>query len=454
MKRLCVIGMGYVGLTTATCFADLGNYVIGLDIDGAKIESLRAGIPPIYEPGLEELLRRNLRAGRLSFTTRYDEAVPGAEFVFLAVGTPPGWEGEADTKYVRAAAESLAPHLTGYTIIVNKSTVPIGTGDLIASIIERVNPNAKFDVVSNPEFLREGSAIQDFMNPDRIVLGASNPEAAEKVKELHAPLNAPVIITDIRTAEMIKYASNAFLATRISFINEIAAICDQVGADVKMVAKGMGMDKRIGLAFLEAGLGFGGSCFPKDVEALAHMAAIHGCHPQLLRTVMDINRDQRRVVIQRLREVFGSLDGLVVGVLGLSFKPNTDDVRAAPAIDVIHLLLSEGARVKAYDPVAMDSARKVLGDLVEYCENSYDVARGADALVVATEWNEFKQLDLVRVKELMRHPVVVDGRNIYEPKTMFNLGFVYFGIGRGLRREAEQIARTIINRELPLRLDK
>ncbi len=454
MKRLCVIGMGYVGLTTATCFADLGNHVVGLDIDDSKVESLRAGVPPIYEPGLEELLRRNLKAGRLTFTTSYEEAIPGAEFVFLAVGTPPGWEGEADIKYVRAAAESLAPYLTGYTVIVNKSTVPIGTGNLIASIIERVNPQAKFDVVSNPEFLREGSAIHDFMNPDRIVLGASNPEAAERVKELHAPLNAPVIVTDIRTAEMIKYASNAFLATRISFINEIAAICDQVGADVKMVAKGMGMDKRIGPAFLEAGLGFGGSCFPKDVEALAHMAATHGCHPQLLRTVMDINQDQRRVVIQRLREVFGSLDGLVVGVLGLSFKPNTDDVRAAPAIDVIHLLLSEGARVRAYDPVAINSARKVLDDLVEYCENSYEVARGADALVVATEWNEFKQLDLVRIKELMRHPVIVDGRNIYEPKTMFGLGFVYFGIGRGLRREAELIARATIKREIPLKFDK
>jgi UDPglucose 6-dehydrogenase len=454
VKRLCVIGMGYVGLTTATCFADLGNHVIGLDIDESKVESLRAGVPPIYEPGLEELLRRNLKAGRLSFTTRYEEAIPGSEFVFLAVGTPPGWEGEADIKYVRAAAESLAPHLSGYTVVVNKSTVPIGTGDLIASIIERINPQAKFDVVSNPEFLREGSAIHDFMNPDRIVLGASNPEAAEKVKELHAPLNAPVIVTDIRTAEMIKYASNAFLATRISFINEIAAICDQVGADVKMVAKGMGMDKRIGPAFLEAGLGFGGSCFPKDVEALAHMAAIHGCHPQLLRTVMDINQDQRRVVIQRLREVFGSLDGLVVGVLGLSFKPNTDDVRAAPAIDVIHLLLSEGARVRAYDPAAINSARKVLGNLVEYRENSYEVARGADALVVATEWNEFKQLDLGRIKELMRHPVIVDGRNIYEPKMMFGLGFVYFGIGRGVRREAELIARAIIKREMPLRSDK
>jgi len=432
MKNLAVIGTGYVGLVTGTCFADLGNRVWCVGRDEAKIKRLESGILPIYEPGLEELVKRNYHAGRLRFTTRYDESVGEADFIFIAVNTPSGAEGEADLRDFRVATESIAEAMQKRTIIINKSTVPIGTGDWVTSIIERVRADVDFAVVSNPEFLREGSAILDFMQPDRVVLGSTVRRAAEQVAELYSPLKCPIIITDLRTAEMIKYASNAFLATRISFINEMAAICDQLGADIKEVARGMGYDKRIGHGFLDAGLGWGGSCFPKDVKALAHMAAIHGCHPQLLRAVMEINRDQRRAVVQRLREVLVSLEGLTIGVLGLSFKPNTDDMRDAPAVEVIHLLQHEGAQIKVYDPVAMDNARKILRD-VEFCPDAFSVAEDADALIVATEWNEFKQLDRQRIRDLMRRPILVDGRNIYEPEEMTDLGFVYIGIGRGPR---------------------
>ncbi|MGQ9599820.1 MAG: UDP-glucose dehydrogenase family protein [Anaerolineae bacterium] len=431
MRKISVIGVGYVGLTTGTCFADLGHQVTCVDVDEAKIEKLRTGIMPIYEPGLEEMVRRNAHAGRLSFTTSYEDGLAEAEFVFIAVGTPQGSGGEADLKYVRAAAQSIAAAMKQPLIIVNKSTVPIGTGDWVADIIRRYQPEPiPFSVVSNPEFLREGSAINDFMHPDRIVLGSLDSEAAAQVAQLYLSLRAPIMITDLRTAEMIKYASNAFLATRISFINEIASVCEALGADVKEVAIGMGYDKRIGPDFLDAGIGFGGSCFPKDVQALAHMAAVHGCHPQLLRAVLEINRDQRRQVIHKLREVLGTLDEQVIGVLGLAFKPNTDDMREAPAVEIIHLLQSEGARIRAYDPVAMVNAPLYLHDVV-LCENAYEVARGADALVVATEWNEFKHLSLPRLKELMRKPIIVDGRNIYDPGQMKALGFIYRGMGRG-----------------------
>ena len=431
MRKISVIGVGYVGLTTSTCFADLGHQVTCVDVDEAKIEKLRTGIMPIYEPGLEEMVRRNAHAGRLSFTTSYEDGLAEAEFVFIAVGTPQGSGGEADLKYVRAAAQSIAAAMKQPLIIVNKSTVPIGTGDWVADIIRRYQPEPiPFSVVSNPEFLREGSAINDFMHPDRIVLGSLDSEAAAQVAQLYLSLRAPIMITDLRTAEMIKYASNAFLATRISFINEIASVCEALGADVKEVAIGMGYDKRIGPDFLDAGIGFGGSCFPKDVQALAHMAAVHGCHPQLLRAVLEINRDQRRQVIHKLREVLGTLDEQVIGVLGLAFKPNTDDMREAPAVEIIHLLQSEGARIRAYDPVAMVNAPLYLHDVV-LCENAYEVARGADALVVATEWNEFKHLSLPRLKELMRKPIIVDGRNIYDPGQMKTLGFIYRGMGRG-----------------------
>ena len=431
MRKICVIGAGYVGLTTGTCFADLGHQVTCVDVDAPRIDRLRAGEMPIYEPGLEEMVRRNAQAGRLRFTGRYDEGVPDAEFVFIAVGTPQGGGGEADLKYVRDAARSIAESMRAPLIVVNKSTVPIGTGDWVADIIRRHQPQPiDFAVVSNPEFLREGSAINDFIYPDRIVLGSLEPEAAAQVAQLYLSLRAPIVITDLRTAEMIKYASNAFLAARVSFINEIANICEALGADVKEVAVGMGYDKRIGPYFLDAGLGFGGSCFPKDVAALAHMAAVHGCHPQLLRAVMDINRDQRRQALYKVRELLGTLDEKVIGILGLAFKPNTDDMREAPSIEIIHLLQSEGAQVRAYDPVAAANAERYLHD-VTLCRDAYEAAQGADALIVVTEWNEFKHLSLSRLKAAMRRPIVVDGRNIYDPKEMAALGFIYRGVGRG-----------------------
>jgi len=431
MRKICVIGIGYVGLVTGTCFGDLGHQVTCVDVDEPKIEKLRAGVLPIYEPGLEEMVRRNTQAGRLAFTASYSEALQGTEFVFIAVGTPQGSGGEADLKYVRAAAQSIAEVMDHPLIIVNKSTVPIGTGDWVSDIVRRHQPEpVDFSVVSNPEFLREGSAINDFMHPDRIVLGSLHPEAAAQVAQLYLSLRAPIMITDLRTAEMIKYASNAFLATRISFINEIASICEAMGADVKEVAVGMGYDKRIGPDFLDAGIGYGGSCFPKDVQALAHMAAVHGCHPQLLRAVMDINRDQRREVVHKLRELLGTLDEKVIGILGLAFKPNTDDMREAPSVELIHLLQSEGASIRAYDPVAMVNAGHYLRD-VTLCQDVYDVALGADALLVVTEWNEFKHLSLPRLKSAMRQPIVVDGRNVYDVEEMKAVGFVYRGVGRG-----------------------
>ncbi len=432
MRKICVIGVGYVGLVTGTCFADLGHQVICLDIAQERIEKLKRGEMPIYEPGLEELVARNTAAGRLCFTADYAEAVSDAEFIFIAVQTPSGVDGEADLQYVRAAAESISQVMKKYTIIINKSTVPVGTGDTVAEILEEhgKKPDIDFDVVSNPEFLSEGSAVYDFQQPDRVVLGSTNPEAAEKVAQLYLPLRCTIMTTDLRTAEMIKYASNAFLATRISFINEIATICEKVGADVKEVAAGMGMDRRIGRAFLNAGLGFGGSCFPKDVKALTWLAQINGCHPQLLRAVMDINRDQRRQVLGKLREMLGTLHGKTIGLWGLAFKPNTDDVREAASFDLIHMLQLEGAHLRVYDPVAMDAARRTLKN-VEFCPDAYSTVEATDAVVLVTEWNEFKQIDMTRVASVMKSKIFVDGRNIYEPERMSTLGFKYVGIGRG-----------------------
>jgi UDPglucose 6-dehydrogenase len=440
VENLAVVGVGYVGLVTGACFADLGNRVVALDIDAQRVEGLRRGVMPIYEPGLEELVARNVAAGRLSFTTSYEEALREAGFVFIAVGTPGGVEGEADLKHVREAAEAIARTMTAPLVIVNKSTVPVGTGDWVADII-RAN-QAKpipFAVVSNPEFLREGSAIADFMNPSRNVLGSTDPRAAEKVAQLHLPLRAPIVITDLRTAEMIKYASNAFLATKISFINEIANICEALGADIKEVATGMGYDPRITRNFLEAGLGYGGSCFPKDVKALAYMAAEKGRHPQLLQAVMDINEDRRVQLLEKVRSLVGDLRGKVVGLLGLTFKPNTDDLREAPALDVAQRLLAHGAVVRAYDPVGMPRAKELLPAL-EMADNPYALAEGADVLVVCTEWNEFKQLDLARLRQLVRGPGVVDGRNIYDPKVMARHGFHYLGFGQGYGADGEPLA--------------
>ena len=431
MRQICVVGVGYVGLVTAACFADLGNRVMALDINPDKIKNLRQGVMPIYEPGLKEMVDRNVLAGRLAFTTSYSEALPGTEFVFIAVGTPSGVDGEADLRYVESAAISVAENMTAPLVIINKSTVPVGTGDWVADIVRRHQKQAvPFSVVSCPEFLREGAAISDFMQPHRTVLGSLEREAAEKVAQLHLPLRAPIVITDLRTAEMIKYASNAFLATKISFINEIANICEALGADVKEVAIGMGYDQRIGKHFLDAGIGYGGSCFPKDVKALAYMAAEKGRHPQLLNAVMEINSDRRDMAVTRIRELMGDLRGKVIGLLGLSFKPNTDDMRDAPSITIAQALQAEGALVRAYDPVAMEVAQPLLPG-VTMMPDPYTLAEGCDALVVMTEWNEFKQLDRARVRGLMRSPVLFDGRNIYEPDDMAWLGFTYRGVGRG-----------------------
>ena len=438
MKNIAVIGVGYVGLVTGTCLADLGHRVVCLDVNQERIANLNQGILPIYEPALEEVVRRNVNAGRLVFTTSYADAInntspdTAAEFVFIAVGTPSAVDGKADLDYVRQAAESIAQVMDHPIIVVNKSTVPVGTGDWTADIIKSKQTRPiKFSVVSNPEFLREGNAIYDFMYPDRIVLGSLEREAAEKVAQLYLPLRATIMITDLRTAEMIKYASNAFLATKISFINEIANICEALGADVKEVATGMGFDKRIGRAFLDAGIGYGGSCFPKDVLALAHMAKERGRHPQLLQAVMDINADRRKQTVDKLRELIGgSLQGKKIGVLGLAFKPNTDDMRDAPALEVIKLIEAEGGCVQAYDPVAMSVARQIMPRL-ELAVNAYECATGCDAVILMTEWNEFKQLDLRRMKNLMKSPILIDARNVYEPEQMADMGFSYRGIGRG-----------------------
>jgi UDPglucose 6-dehydrogenase len=430
MSKVAVIGAGYVGLTTAACLADLGHDVTVVDINKEKVATLRRHQVPFYEPGLGELVERNAAAGRLEFTTSYADALPGAEFAIIAVSTPEGEGGEADLSYVDSAARSIAEHMDGPMIVVNKSTVPPLTGDRVSQVLKKHNSRHAARVVSNPEFLREGSAIQDFMHPDRVVVGSNDREAAEQVAALYAPLGAHVLITpNIYTAEMVKYASNAFLATRISFINEIAWISERVGADAKLVAEGMGLDTRIGPTYLDAGIGYGGSCFPKDVAALAALAQRFNYHPEMLHAVMDINRDQRMKVIDLLRDALEELTGRVVGLLGLAFKPNTDDMREAPSVDIARVLLAAGADVRAYDPAAMERSRLVLPE-VECLRDAYEVANGADALVLVTEWNEFRQLDLPRVKQLMRRPVLIDGRNIYDPAVMKGLGFTYRGIGR------------------------
>ncbi len=433
MKNICVVGVGYVGIVTAACFADLGNKVRALDIDKDRIAGLKKGTMPIYETGLKELIDRNVEANRISFTTSYKEGLKDAEFVFIAVGTPSGVDGEADLQYVATAARSIAYHINEGMIIINKSTVPVGTGDWVSDIIYEQNPDAVgFSVVSCPEFLREGSAIGDFMNPHRIVVGSLDEEAADKVAQLHLPLRAPIVVTDLRTAEMIKYASNAFLATKISFINEIANICEDLGADVMEVSNGMGYDSRIGPAFLNAGIGYGGSCFPKDVKALAFMAEEKGRHPQLLHSVMEINTDRRVMAVEQVKSLLNSEDltGKTIGLLGLSFKPNTDDMRDAPSVTIARLLIDDGARVRAFDPIAMKEAAKLLPD-VEMVENPYILAEGCDLLMVNTEWNEFRQLDLKRINEAMNEAVLFDGRNIYDPEKMAEFGFRYRGVGRG-----------------------
>lgn len=432
--HIAVVGSGYVGLVTGACLADFGMYVTCVDNDAAKIERLRRGEVPIYEPGLDSLIAKNAQAGRLRFTTQLKEAVETALAVFIAVGTPPREDGSADLSYVVEVAEAVAEYMNGYKVVVTKSTVPIGTGQLIEEIIRRRNPNHPFSVVSNPEFLREGSAIEDFMRPDRVVIGARDPQAVAIMRDIYAPLyliETPFVITNVESSELIKYASNAFLATKITFINEVAALCERLGADVHHVAKGMGLDRRIGPKFLHAGPGYGGSCFPKDTKALTEIAHRAGMRFEIVETVVRVNEEVKRRMIEKIRAACGgSAQGLTVALLGLSFKPETDDMRESAAIPIVEALLADGAVVRVFDPVAMVNARELLPPEVVYCEDAYDAASGADCIVLVTEWNQFRSLDLRRLKERLRRPLLVDLRNVYEPDKMRESGFDYVCVGR------------------------
>jgi len=431
--HIAVIGTGYVGLVTGACFAEFGVDVICVDVDAAKLERLSAGEMPIYEPGLEQIVTKNMQSGRLRFTTDIKQAVEQALVIFLAVGTPPKSDGSPDLSFVEAAAGSVAEHMNGYKVIVTKSTVPIGTGERIRKLIrERQKAPLQFGIVSNPEFLREGAAINDFMRPDRVVIGSRDEEAIAIMRDLYRPLyliEAPFVVTSLEAAELTKYAANAFLATKISFINEIANMCDSIGCDVHDVAKAIGMDKRIGSKFLHPGPGFGGSCFPKDTQALASVARDFGCDSLIVDAVIEVNRRQRQAMVPKIVKLVGPLDGKTIAVLGLAFKPETDDMRESPAIDIIRGLLKSGAVVRAYDPVAMDEAAKVLPE-VDYVADEYAAVTDADALVFVTEWNQFRALDMARIRDLMKSPSIADLRNIYEPAHMRELGFEYVGIGR------------------------
>ncbi|MBI5407725.1 MAG: UDP-glucose/GDP-mannose dehydrogenase family protein [Nitrospirae bacterium] len=432
--NISVIGAGYVGLVTGACFAEFGINVTCVDMDEARIESLTKGTPPFYEPGLEELMRKNMNEGRLHFTRDTAKAVRDSEIIFIAVGTPSRADGSADLSYVDAVARTIAGNLNAYKVIVTKSTVPVGTGERIRKIIqESGNADGQFDIVSNPEFLREGSAIEDFMRPNRVVIGANSERSVSVIKELYRPLyliEAPFIITDIETSEMIKYASNVFLATKISYINEIANLCEKVGANVQVVAKAMGLDGRIGAKFLHPGPGYGGSCFPKDVRALLQIAESHGYDLKIARGVIEVNTSQREWMIVKIEHALRGISGKTLGVLGLSFKPNTNDIRESPAIDIIQGLIARGAKIRVFDPAAMQDAKAVLGPLVTYCKDAYDAAEGADAVVLTTEWNQFRNLELERLKGLLKHPVFIDLRNVYETDRMRKNGFDYYSVGR------------------------
>jgi UDPglucose 6-dehydrogenase len=434
LMRIAVIGTGYVGLVSGACFSEFGVDVICVDKDEAKIERLKKGEIPIYEPGLEQLVENNVKAGRLSFTTDLKGAVAGVDAVFIAVGTPSRrGDGHADLSFVFGAAEEIAHALTGYAVVVTKSTVPVGTGSNVQSIIRKARPDLAFDVASNPEFLREGSAISDFQRPDRIVIGTESERAQEIMRQLYRPLyliETPIVFTTIETAELIKYAANSFLATKITFINEIANLCEKVGADVQDVAKGIGLDGRIGKKFLHAGPGYGGSCFPKDCLALVKTAQDAGAPIGIIETVVKVNEARKRSMADRIIAACGgSVKGKTIAVLGLTFKPNTDDMRDSPSLAILPFLVEQGATVRAFDPEGMDEARKLMPDLL-YCESAYETMGGADALVIITEWNQFRALDWGRVKRLMKTPSVIDLRNIYKPAEMAATGFNYVSIGR------------------------
>jgi UDPglucose 6-dehydrogenase len=434
--QIAVIGTGYVGLVSGACFADFGIRVVCADIDADKIAQLENGKVPFYEPGLEEKVAANVKAGRLSFTTDVAAAIRDAQVVFIAVGTPANRDGTANLTFIDSVARQIGRNLDGYTVVVTKSTVPPRTGERVRALIEEeAGGGADFDVVSNPEFLREGSAVEDFMRPDRIVIGAESARAVEVMKDLYRPLyiiETPVIVTDVATAEMIKYTSNAFLAVKVSFINEIANVCEHVGADVHQVAKAMGLDGRISPKFLHPGPGFGGSCFPKDVSALVSTAEEVGYDFKIGKAVLAVNARQRQLMVDKIERLAGALEGKEIGFLGLAFKPNTDDMRDSPTIDIIRGLQQRGAHIRAFDPAAMDNARQIFEN-VDYRADAYAVAEEADVVVVATEWNQFRHLDLERVKDAMRTPMVLDMRNIYDPQRMRGLGFTYDCVGRPQR---------------------
>jgi len=431
--NICVVGSGYVGLVTGACLADFGMNVVGVDKDHAKVEALSRGKVPIYEPGLETLVQKNMAEGRLRFTTDLGPAIEEAAAIFIAVGTPPKSDGSADLTFIREVAASIAEHLNGYKIIVTKSTVPIGTGRMIESMVrEGAGSKHKFAVVSNPEFLREGSAIEDFMHPDRVVIGTRDERAAELMKDVYSPLHAadvPFIVTGVETAELIKYASNGFLATKISFINEVAEICEAWGANVEVVSKGMGLDNRIGPKFLSAGPGYGGSCFPKDTRAAAQIARDSGLKFRIIEAVLEVNEATQKRMVEKVDKALGGFAGKTIGFLGLSFKPNTDDIRESPALPIVQALVDGGATVRAFDPEAIPACKPLFPTLV-YTKDAYEAAEGADALVIATEWNQFRKLDLNRLRGLLREPLVIDLRNLYEPEAMAAEGFHYVSIGR------------------------
>jgi len=428
--RICVIGTGYVGLVTGAVFADLGNEVYCADVDAEKVARLNQGIMPIYEPGLEEMVKRNIAENRIGFFTDVKDCIRKSEIIFICVGTPSKNEGETDLSQVESAAKMIGESINGYKIIVNKSTVPVGTGDLVRRIVkENEITKVDFDVVSNPEFLREGSAIADALNPDRIVIGAPSKNVAMKLIELYATLGAPMYITDVVSAELIKYASNSFLGMKISFINAIADICELAGANITDVTRGLGADKRIGKDFLSAGLGYGGSCFPKDISSLEHTARKLGYDFGLLRAVIYINDARAMRLVQKIEKRFGDLSGLVFAVLGLSFKPNTDDMREAKSIEIIEALLGKGAKIKAFDPVSMEKARSIIPG-AQFVDSAYHAADEADALILVTEWREFLSLDMERIRKRMKTPVIFDGRNIYDQEKLKNMGFEYHGMGR------------------------
>jgi UDPglucose 6-dehydrogenase len=428
--KVCMIGTGYVGLVSGTCFADIGHDVVCVDNDAAKIDILNRGSIPIYEPGLEDLVRKNVKAGRLSFSTSIEEGVRRSTFLFIAVGTPPKESGEPDLSSIEQVAEEIGAAMNDYKLIVEKSTVPVQTGKWVKTIADRFNRNhVDFDVASNPEFLREGSAIQDFLHPDRIVLGVENERAQAKLLELYKPIPAEKIITDIASAELIKHASNSFLAMKISFVNALSVICEKSGADVIRVADGIGLDRRIGRSFLNAGVGFGGFCFPKDLKAFIGIAGKLGYDFRLLKEVERINDEQIFRFVKKLEDMLWNLKEKNIGILGLAFKPNTDDMRFAPSITVIREFLKQGAQVTAYDPVAMDRCREILPE-IKYAPDPYQAADNADALVLVTEWEQFRKLDFKKIKGRMRQPILLDGRNLFDPEAMKQLGFIYGGIGR------------------------